>query len=223
MGFCEGLGYASLDKKHAHMSHALFLDLDDTLFPSTELETTLYAQQNVMILSGDTREQLDQLDQAIDRFCHHYLLTTHFFVLTHATDEWITTVGHYMPKLQRWIQWNYIQIVRCGNEPKRQHMMSILRRDPTPYESLGVISDAAADIQGLQYALRKLHPLQPPHYRIFSLLFHAQPTIHQLTYEWQVALPLYQSFRTSTRQQSHHHCVVDSPSEGYHPRGGLGS
>lgn len=197
------------------MSHELsavyycgVLDFDETFFPSGYM-TRFFDRERVRFTAPKpVRESLLKLDLTMKRFFERFMHLCRFRIITHASAEWVRQALEFFPNVERYVSWNYIQLIPCENFTKYAKLYAIMSREK-PFARYFCCGDSIHDVEAVPEVVHKLG------LRAFtrSLRFVSHPSIETLQFEWEKLSGIFQQLMmdndvaSSVSHLSHHFVV----------------
>jgi hypothetical protein len=177
----------------------VFVDFDDTLFPSSALAPYFRQTTNTFEIPPKVSTELKTLDRLIAAFLDPRLVHTRFRIVTHATYGWVHAALHLMPLLQRKVLWNYLDLNICASRSKYEVIGDLVARDTCP-DLYGALGDSDPDVDALHVAVA--------HFRLATvevqtIKFVSLPKIYHLQHEWS-CLPQVWEDMTRLKEQRRH-------------------
>jgi hypothetical protein len=140
-------------------------------------------------------------------FFRKYLHTCRFRILTHASSEWLRQALKLLPTVQRYIAWNYIQVIPCENFTKYAKLYDLLSREQ-PFVRYFCCGDSVYDVEAVPEVAHKLGLRALTR----SLRFVPHPSVDTLQFEWDRLDSIFQQFmfeRSHVPHLSRHFVFTD--------------
>lgn len=159
----------------------VFLDFDDTIFPSSTMTRFFDQKSGTFNPPKPVIEHILELDSLVTGFVAERMTYCRFRIVSHATSAWIQQALRYMPVLSRFVEWNYVSVIPCENFTKYSKIYTILSRE-TSVDLYFCCGDSSHDVESVPQAVQQLN-MQA---RTRSVLFVRKPTLSNLEYEWKL-------------------------------------
>jgi hypothetical protein len=184
----------------------IFLDFDDTIFPSHFMATYYHCDAGIFVPPTLVLEQLQQLDRLITNFITKYMSYCRFRIVTRASKKWLTQSLALFPILQRYIDWHYVTIIHCEFQiSKQDELYEILSREKS-VDAYLCCGDSSVDINAVPNILIQLG-LDA---KIRSLLFVKKPSVTVLLIQWEKVHECFlELMKDETKWIARHFTITD--------------
>ena len=105
-----------------------FIDLDDTIFPTSFMNKFFDKKKGVFNPPQPVKDSLCRLDITIYNFISRHMGYCRFRILTRATQNWVRQALSFYPNLQRLVDWHYVSVVICKNMTKQEKVYELMSR-----------------------------------------------------------------------------------------------
>ena len=185
----------------------VFLDFDDTIFPSHFMSKFYHCNKGLFVPPSLFIEKLQILDRLIANFISKHMSYCRFRIVTHASKRWLAQSLELLPILQRYIEWNYVTIIQCEEKiSKQDRLYDIIAREKST-DIYFCCGDSLPDINAVPSIVKKLG-LDA---KIRSILFIKQPSIESLQIQWE---KIHESFielmKDETKWINRHFTVIEN-------------
>lgn len=180
----------------------VILNFDDVVFPTTLLLPFYRPDTGDFLLPAPLQEPLDQLDRLLHRVVQKHMDHARFRLLTRASPAWVQACLKLLPRVQRYVEWRYLEVLTDEDTTRQRQMRSILSKDRRydMYVFLGYdVDEEVAWPESLR---------QQANIRWRVLLFVRKPSMVSLLYEWHKVEGLFSQFLTSNEPVVRQHFVV---------------
>ena len=178
---------------------AVFIDYDDTLFP-THLMGPYFDAQTMNFRNVPDRILLflQSMDKLLCSFFTHHMSYCRFRIVTHASVNWIQTTMKFLPNVARFLEWNYITILFCENLTKQQKVSEAIARERS-YHVYVACGDAPGDVQCVDSSGSG---------KSRHILFISKPSLESYLFEWEKMHELFVEIIHSPERVLHRHFVI---------------
>jgi len=180
-----------------------FLDFDDTLFPSSFMTKFFNRKTGLFTPPLPVLDHITHIDTHISEFIGLHMAYCRFRILTHATIDWIYSAIRLMPKLKRFIDWNYISVITCNQHTKQHTLSGIVNRE-TDVDLYFCVGDSAHDVESLPGMLAQVKK----DFKYRSILLVKNPSLSVLEFEWGSIPALFLTLLTVEQQIVQRHFLV---------------
>lgn len=156
--------------------NCIFIDFDDTLFPTT------YVRQEQEQHHTIDNNSLLKLEWLLINFVTKCIASTRMFIITHSNFTHIYHMLQYMNSFKNYVDWNYIKILTCDNVSKQTKISNTLKENIL-FHTYIICGDKHNDILSFKNALKEQK--YSHQHTIRTVRFIAQPHIQNLVSEWE--------------------------------------
>jgi len=183
----------------------VYLDFDNTLFPSDYMATFFSAKEGKFEkVSATVVDTLYIVDSLISKFLYSYMHSCRFRILTHATPTWVMySLQTFMPNLYRYIEWNYIQVIYCENLSKADVVRGFLSKEKM-FDMYITCGDKQTDLSSVYMPVKEKLKLGA---QIRQILFVNKPNLNAYEYQWTCMPDIFAGFVNSPNFEIRRHFV----------------
>lgn len=182
----------------------VFLDFDDTLFPSNFMSAFYHSDKCMFVPPELILKKIHKMDKLISNFIIKHISYCRFRIVTHASKRWIYQALEMMPILQRYIEWHYVTIISCEAQiTKEDTLYDIISREKST-DMYFCCGDSKPDVTAVPNIVKHLGLKV----KLRTLLFVTKPSIEKLQFQWEKIHELFLDLVKDEQIEIHRHFVT---------------
>jgi len=194
-----------------------FIDFDDTIFASSLMTKFFNKKQGVFVPPKPVVDRISAIDRLVTDFILRHMSYCRFRIVTHASTDWIYQALRFMPTLNRFVTWNYVQVIPCENFTKFSKIYDIISREKSG-DLYFCCGDSPHDVEAVPAVVKRLNIVC----RTRSVLFVRNPSLESLQFQWERMPGIFNELIKAPEDHIGRHFVVTDDCKQYAKPGWYG-